>query len=274
MEVKKLNLNNYYSNRRCSKCNIHACSCKKIYREQSVLIGPIKATGLPGITEPVEPLLENRIYVANFNSNTVSVIDGATNTVIATIPVGINPAGVDVNPLTDRIYVANRLSDTVSVIDGVINTVIATVPVGDEAGDAGVNIATNAIYTANFNSLDSTEDVTVISGLTNTVIATIIIPGLNLATGIGANPLTNRIYVANFNFDTVSVIDGATNIVITNIPVQVNPFRVGINPDTNRIYVSNFTSNTVSVIDGVTNLVIATVPVGITPAEVGVNTEM
>ena len=66
----------------------------------------------------MEPLLENRIYVANFNDNTVSVIDGATNVVIATIPVGINPAGVDVNPLTDRIYVANRLSDTVSVIDG------------------------------------------------------------------------------------------------------------------------------------------------------------
>jgi YVTN family beta-propeller protein len=36
----------------------------------------------------------NRIYVANLNSNNVSVIDGATNAVIATIPVGVNPAGV------------------------------------------------------------------------------------------------------------------------------------------------------------------------------------
>ena len=30
----------------------------------------------------------NRIYVANFNSNDVSVINGDTNTVIATIPGG------------------------------------------------------------------------------------------------------------------------------------------------------------------------------------------
>jgi YVTN family beta-propeller protein len=85
------------------------------------------------------PISFNRIYVANFNSNDVSVIDGATNAVIATIPVGGNPAGVDVNPLTDRIYVANRASDNVSVIDGVTNTVIATVPVGARPFAVGVN---------------------------------------------------------------------------------------------------------------------------------------
>ena len=31
-------------------------------------------------------------YVANFDSNTVSVIDTATNTVIATVPAGVSPA--------------------------------------------------------------------------------------------------------------------------------------------------------------------------------------
>lgn len=120
----------------------------------------------------------NRIYVANFNSNDVSVINGETNTVIATVPVGTNPAGIDVNPLTSRVYVANRGSNTISVINSLTNAVIASVPVGSEAGDVGVDIATNAIYTANFNSLDTTEDVTVIDGLTNTVIDTITIPGL------------------------------------------------------------------------------------------------
>jgi len=40
----------------------------------------------------------NRIYVANFNSNDVSVINGETNTVIATIPVGARPFAVVVNP--------------------------------------------------------------------------------------------------------------------------------------------------------------------------------
>lgn len=81
--------------------------------------------------------------------------------------------------------------------------------------------------------MESTEDVTIINGLTNTIIDTIIIPGLNLSTGIGANPSTNLIYVANFN--TVSVIDGGTNSLITNFPVQVNPFRIGVNPHAHQV---------------------------------------
>ena len=60
----------------------------------------------------------------------VSVINGTTNTVFATIPVGDDPERLDVNEVTNRIYVPNSGSNTVSVIDGNTNTVIATVPVG------------------------------------------------------------------------------------------------------------------------------------------------
>jgi YVTN family beta-propeller protein len=58
----------------------------------------------------------NRIYTANEGSNDVSVIDGGTNTVVATVPVGVGPRAVAVNPRTNRIYTANMDSDTVSVI--------------------------------------------------------------------------------------------------------------------------------------------------------------
>jgi len=46
-----------------------------------------------------------RVYVANFNVSYVAVIDGTTNTVVATIPVGFAPRGVGVNPATNRVYV-------------------------------------------------------------------------------------------------------------------------------------------------------------------------
>ena len=36
---------------------------------------------------------QTRAYVTNFTDNTVSVIDSATNTVVATVPVGTNPEG-------------------------------------------------------------------------------------------------------------------------------------------------------------------------------------
>ena len=60
----------------------------------------------------------------------MSVIDGATNTVTATVTVGADPDGVAVDGTTDTIYVTNYGSGTVSVIDGATNTVTATVTVG------------------------------------------------------------------------------------------------------------------------------------------------
>jgi YVTN family beta-propeller protein len=47
----------------------------------------------------------NVIYVANATDNTVSVIDGATNTVTSTIPVGVYPHDIVANPVTNKIYV-------------------------------------------------------------------------------------------------------------------------------------------------------------------------
>src|ERR1700689_2666435 len=44
------------------------------------------------------------------------MIDAATNTVTATIPVGTAPDGVAVNPVADTAYVANTADGTVSVI--------------------------------------------------------------------------------------------------------------------------------------------------------------
>ncbi|PGT97319.1 hypothetical protein COD19_25495, partial [Bacillus cereus] len=46
-------------------------------------------------------------------------MDGGSNTVIATITVGINPLGIATNPITKRVYNANGSgsSNNVSVID-------------------------------------------------------------------------------------------------------------------------------------------------------------
>jgi len=62
------------------------------------------------------------IYVANFGSDTVSVIDGATNTVIATIPVGYGPEGIAYDPSNGYIYVTNYVSGTVSIISTSVST--------------------------------------------------------------------------------------------------------------------------------------------------------
>ena len=71
------------------------------------------------------------VYVANGGANgTVSVIDGSTRTVTATVPVGKYPYGGAAHAGSHTAYVTNYADGTVSVIDGSTRTVTATVPVG------------------------------------------------------------------------------------------------------------------------------------------------
>ena len=62
----------------------------------------------------------NTVYVANYADNSVSVINGSTNTVTATVSVGSIPSAVAVNPSTNTVYVANYADKSVSVINGSI----------------------------------------------------------------------------------------------------------------------------------------------------------
>jgi YVTN family beta-propeller protein len=74
--------------------------------------------------------LAQNAYIANAGSNNVSVIDIATNTVTATIPVGSFAFGVAVSLDGRNVHVTNADTNTVSVIDTATNTVTATIPVG------------------------------------------------------------------------------------------------------------------------------------------------
>jgi YVTN family beta-propeller protein len=80
-------------------------------------------------------------YVTDTFSNTVSVIDTTTNTVVAIVPVGSDPFGVAITPNGAFAYVADDGSNAVSVINTASNTVVATVPVG--SGPSGVAITPN-----------------------------------------------------------------------------------------------------------------------------------
>jgi YVTN family beta-propeller protein len=72
----------------------------------------------------------SRAYVTLNALNIVSVIDTATNAVVATIPVGLSPIGVAITPNGRQAYVSDDRSNTLSVVDTATNTVTATLKVG------------------------------------------------------------------------------------------------------------------------------------------------
>ena len=167
----------------------------------------------PG-TEPVAIAVNsatNKIYVANFQSSNVTVIDGATNALsTVTDPKAINPTGLTVNQTTNTIYVTNSGSNNVTVIDGRTDSVVSTVPVGTFPIAAAVEPQTNFIYVANYGNSQANNagNVTVINGTTNSAI-TLTDPEATNPTAVAVNSAANKIYVANWGSNNVTVIAGA-----------------------------------------------------------------
>ena len=154
----------------------------------------------------------DKIYVANRDSNNVSVIDGGSNTVVATVtdPNAIAPVAVAVNPTTNTIYVANAGSNNVTVIDGTTGSVTATIPVGTSPSGLDVDSQTNFIYVANAGNPQSGDpgNITVINGATNGTKA-LSDPNAKNPVAVAVNSVTNKIYVANSGSNNVTVLAGA-----------------------------------------------------------------
>ncbi|WP_327115667.1 IPT/TIG domain-containing protein [Nocardia sp. NBC_01730] len=200
-----------------------------------------------------------RAYVAGSTSNTVTVLDTATDGVVATIPTGAGPRLFAFAPDGGRLYVSVAEDGLLSVIDTATNTITASVPVG--TAPTGVSITPDGghVYVANQGS----DTVSVIDTATNTITATIAV-GV-LPTGVAVTPDGSRAYVGNILGDTLSVIDTATNTITATIPGGGGPSVVAITPDGTRAYVSNNFASTLSVIDTATNTITATIPVGVVP---------
>ena len=105
------------------------------------------------------------VYVANYESNTLSVINADTNEWIKDIPVGRNPSGIVVNKdmFTTTVYVANFNSNYISVIDGTTNEWMKNIPVGEHPSFIAVDEQRNTIYVTN----EDSDTVSVINGNTN-----------------------------------------------------------------------------------------------------------
>lgn len=205
-------------------------------------------------------------YITNVASNDVSVVDLASNTVTATVPVGTTPIGVAVNLAGTRVYVANGGTVgaySVSVIDTATNTVIATVMLPSNPVGVAVNPAGTRVYV----TLQFADAVAVIDTASNSIVAS---TPVSAPFGIVVSPDGAHVYVASLN-NFVAVLDPANNTVSGMITVGSGPRGIAINASGSRAYVANLISNNVSVLDTTNNTVVSTVAVGTYPYGVAVS---
>jgi YVTN family beta-propeller protein len=225
-------------------------------RSTLTLIALVIALGAglrPAAAQPPGP----RVYVTNSaGGHSVSVIDAGTNTVIATIPVGLSPNGIAVTPDGAFVYVANEGGTTVSVIDTAVNAVVETVTVGLSPKEVAVSPDGLLVYVTR----PGWNRIALIDTATNTVVDNLAIydPWNLVFTPDGAT-----LYVSHANLSAVSAIDTTTRTVVATVPLPSNSRFLAVTPNGAFVYVGSFYSNSeVWVIETATNTLVATIPLG------------
>jgi YVTN family beta-propeller protein len=172
-----------------------------------------------------------QIYVTNEKSDNISVIDGATNTVLGTIPIGKRPRGIHVSPDGRTVYVA------------VSGTPAAGPPAVDAQGKPVVNKAREEAAPAD-KSADGISVLDVSSAKVSGRIAAGSDPEEFALSRDGS-----RIYISNEDTKSATVINIAARKIEHVIPVGAEPEGVTTTPDGRLFYVTCEAGGDVFVVD-------------------------
>lgn len=186
----------------------------------------------PGAVEPETA----RVYVTNESSGDLSIVDPHDRRVVATVPLGKRPRGIQVGPQRDLLYIA--LSGSPLAGPGVDP---ASLPPADKSAD-GIGIF----------DLRRGELVRVLDGGSDPE---------QLAVGHDGS----RLFVANEDDGLLSVIDAGDGHLIAAVPVGQEPEGVSLSPDGSTVWVTSENDSTVTVIDTRSAKVTAVLAVGRRP---------
>jgi YVTN family beta-propeller protein len=126
-------------------------------------------------------------YVTNYGDSSVSVINTATNRVVAKVRVGYLPIGIAVNAAGTRAYTANSGDGSVSVIDTATLSVVATIPaVGEFLYGIAINPAGTYVYVTDWAFSSRTGLVQVIDAGSNTLFKSVSVGSFPV--GVGVSP--------------------------------------------------------------------------------------
>lgn len=229
----------------------------------------------------------NFAFVTNSTSDTVSVIDANTKTVLTTVDLSTIPMafpfGMVIPPGNTELWVTSvgsqndgstqnvavldisnpaiaSIKTTISIFGGISRPAItpdaSEVLLGVDQGDRGNPV------------------VDFVNSQTKTIDTTIGVPPGTAHSGIpvqfAVRAADGHAFLSQDDDGTnVRVIDLATRTFIAAVPtVDNHQFGIGITPDQRFVVVCNFLANSVSIIDPVALQVIATIPVGNLPNSV------
>ncbi len=179
--------------------------------------------------------VDNDLYVPSIDSNNLSIIDVATNTVVggyANLSLsGATAVAPTYSSISHEVYQPNFGSNNISVFRG--SSFEGNISVGPGPGTPVVDPVTGDLYIAVTNN----DSVVVINPATNDVVANVAV-GTTPDTPV-YDPSDGEIYVSNGPDGTESAINASTNTVVATISVGAGPIVAAFDSANDDLYVPN-----------------------------------
>jgi YVTN family beta-propeller protein len=202
-------------------------------------------------------------YVANLNSNSLSIIETDIDRVVATVNAGPTPRDVEATPDGRYLLVVNQSTNSVTVLDASNYSIVASIPVGTFPCAISLTPDGSAAYVTNRLS----NDVSIID-LATFQVATV--PVGTFACDVMVTPDGRWAVVTNRLSGNITIIDTAMKLPVATVATGTNPQGVAFSPDSTRAYVTNASSTSVvdmasfTVVETIASIMSGTCAVGAT----------
>jgi YVTN family beta-propeller protein len=208
-----------------------------------------------------------RLYIANEDKGTASVLDITSGKTLAEFEVGGEPEGVTTSPDGRFVYVTSEEHNQVSVIETSSHRVFRKIAVGARPRDTAFLPDGSRAYV----TCENGASIAVVDATSHRVIETITLTGENVRPmGAAVSPDGQRLYVSTGRGGSVVSIDTKTNEPVGSVTVGTRPWGLALSPDGTRLYTANGPSNDVTVVDTTTLMVLTKIAVGQSPWGVAV----
>jgi YVTN family beta-propeller protein len=197
-------------------------------------------------------------YVPNEGSGTLSVIDIATDKVVAEIAAGTKPRGTVVSADGRLAYVSDQPNNRLVLVDLEARKASGQIALGESP--EGVGISPDGRWVAA--AVEESNDVVFVDTQTKAVAFVVKVSGKNPEHAV-FSPDGKQVFVSAEEGEAVNVIDFAKRQDIARIPVGARPRGIAFSPDSTRAYVAAENSDELYVIDTRTLAVAAKVHAGL-----------
>ena len=194
-----------------------------------------------------------RIFVTNEIDDTVSVIDGQTNTVVATINIGKRPRGIGIAPDGSEAYVAISADNAIAVFDPETYAVLRRFASGDDPETFAVHPNGN-IYISN----EDDAKASVFNPKTGDKIAEIKV-GIE-PEGVAISADGSKVIVTSESTNMLHVIGIPEHTIINNILVGARPRAATFNRAGTIAYATSEISGEVKKVDIASGKIIGRMP--------------